>query len=85
MSSLAAKKRRSLPLLRSLAFNVSSSSDKVDIKQGADVLYASALLNFHDEVRLYFIAMLRVIINKVGFNKVNNENSENYFIQTIVL
>lgn len=52
MSSLAAKKRRSLPLLRSLAFNISSSSDKVDIKQSADILYASAILNFHDEVLL---------------------------------
>lgn len=52
MSSLAAKKRRSLPLLRSVAFNISASSDKVDIKQGADVLYASALLNFYDEVLL---------------------------------
>lgn len=52
MSSLAAKKRRSLLLLRSLAFNISASSDKVDIKEGADVLYASALLNFYDEVLL---------------------------------
>lgn len=47
-STLAQRKRRSTPILRSLAFNVINSSDKLDLKQCADVLFASAALNFHD-------------------------------------
>ncbi|XP_054280830.1 uncharacterized protein LOC128998632 isoform X2 [Macrosteles quadrilineatus] len=50
LSTLASKKRRSTLLLRSLAFNISSSTEKLDIKQCADTLYAVASLNFHDEV-----------------------------------
>lgn len=50
MSNLAAKKRRSTPLLRSLAFNMSSKEEKLDIKQCADVLYAMAVLSFPDPV-----------------------------------
>lgn len=50
MTNLAAKKRRSTPLLRSLAFNMSSKEEKLDIKQCADVLYAMAVLSFPDPV-----------------------------------
>ncbi|CAO1423162.1 unnamed protein product [Diamesa tonsa] len=50
MSNLASKKRRSTPLLRSLAFNMSSKEEKLDIKQCADVLYAMAVLSFPDPV-----------------------------------
>ncbi|ALC47575.1 CG13850 [Drosophila busckii] len=50
MSTLAQRKRRSTPLLRSLAFNISSASEQLDLKQAADVLYAMAMLNFQDSV-----------------------------------
>lgn len=50
MSTLAQRKRRSTPLLRSLAFNISSASDQLDLKQSADILYAMATLNFQDSV-----------------------------------
>ncbi|XP_055903869.1 FAST kinase domain-containing protein 4 [Eupeodes corollae] len=50
MSTLAQRKRRSTPLLRSLAYNISSSTDPLDIKQSADVLFAMASLNFQDSV-----------------------------------
>lgn len=38
--------------MRSLAFNIGRCSEKMDIKQCADVLYALAVLNFPDEVLL---------------------------------
>lgn len=50
MSALAARKRRSTPLLRSLAFNISSSTENLDLKQCADILFAMAILNFQDSV-----------------------------------
>ncbi|CAD6994505.1 protein TBRG4 [Ceratitis capitata] len=50
MSTLAQRKRRSTPLLRSLAFNISSSTEQLDLKQSADILYAMACLNFQDSV-----------------------------------
>lgn len=50
MKNLAAKKRRSTPLLRSLAYNMSSSEQHLDMKQCADVLYSIACLNFPDPV-----------------------------------
>jgi len=52
LSSLTSKKRRSLPLLRSLAFNISKESESLDVKQCADVLFALACLNFPDELLL---------------------------------
>lgn len=57
MSTLAAKKRRSTPLLRSLAYNISSNSERLDLKQCADVLYAMAVLNFSDSVLIARIGM----------------------------
>lgn len=50
MSSLAQKKRRSTPLLRSLAYNISSKSTILDLKQCADLLYSMAVLNFPDSI-----------------------------------
>lgn len=50
MKNLALKKRRSTPLLRSLAFNMSSKEQTLDLKQCADVLFSMASLNFPDPV-----------------------------------
>lgn len=50
MSSLAQKKKRSTPLLRSLAFNISSNTNKLNLKECGDLLYAMASLNFRDPV-----------------------------------
>lgn len=50
MSTLTQKKRRSTPLLRSLAYNISSNSTILNIKQCGDVLYSLAKLNFPDPV-----------------------------------
>lgn len=65
LSTLGAKKKRSTTLMRSLAFNIGRCSDKMDIKQCADVLYALAVLNFPDEVLLEKVgADLRDVIPK---------------------
>jgi hypothetical protein len=50
MLTLAQKKRSSTPLLRSLAFNISGSSEQLDLRQCADVLYSMAVPNFSDPV-----------------------------------
>lgn len=50
MKNLAVKKRRSTPLLRSLAYNMSSKEHYLDLKQCADVLFSMASLNFPDPV-----------------------------------
>jgi len=52
LSTLGAKKKRSTTLMRSLAFNIGRCSEKMDIKQCADAIYALAVLNFPDEVLL---------------------------------
>lgn len=52
MKNLAIKKRRSTPLLRSLAYHMSTAEFCLDLKQCSDVLYAMASLNFPDEVLL---------------------------------
>ncbi|KAJ8895142.1 hypothetical protein PR048_000467 [Dryococelus australis] len=52
MSTLAQKRRRSTPLLRSLAFNLGRQEKQLDMKQCADVLYAASVLNFPDDVLL---------------------------------
>lgn len=57
MSALAQKKRRSTPLLRSLANNISNNSVQLDLKQCADLLYAMAVLNFPDPVLIARISM----------------------------
>lgn len=50
MTSLSQKKKRSTPLLRSLAFNISSNSNRLNLKECGDLLYAMAVLNFRDPV-----------------------------------
>lgn len=50
MSTLAQKKKRSTPLLRSLAFNISSNTARLNLKECGDLLYAMASLNFRDPV-----------------------------------
>lgn len=50
LEKLSSKRKRSPPLLRSLAFNISKSDEKLNVKQCADILYAMANLSFHDEV-----------------------------------
>lgn len=57
LSALSQKKRRSTPLLRSLAFNISNSSGTLNLKQCADVLYGMATLNFTDSVLVARISM----------------------------
>ncbi|XP_073980650.1 FAST kinase domain-containing protein 4 isoform X2 [Rhodnius prolixus] len=52
LNTLAAQKKRSLSLLRALAFEISRSEVKLDVKKSADVLFALASLNFPDEVIL---------------------------------
>lgn len=50
MGTLASKKRRSTPLLRSLAYNITSNPTTLDLKQCSDLLYSMALLNFPDSI-----------------------------------
>nr|CAD7438424.1 unnamed protein product [Timema bartmani] len=56
LSTLANKRRRSTPLLRSLAFNIGRKTEHLDMKQATDTLYAMAVLNFPDEVLLEKVA-----------------------------
>ena len=50
LSLLGQRKRRSVAFLRSLSFHMAKSSEVMNIKQAADVLYACATLNYVDEV-----------------------------------
>lgn len=52
MTTLAQKKRRSTPLLRSLSFNISRNAQKLDLKQCADLLYSMTILNFPESLLL---------------------------------
>ncbi|CAG2056049.1 unnamed protein product, partial [Timema podura] len=56
LSTLANKRRRSTPLLRSLAFNIGRKTEHLDMKQATDTLYAMAVLNFPNEVLLEKVA-----------------------------
>jgi len=49
LSNLSLKKRRSTLLLRTLAYNITASSESLNIKQCADLLYSISSLNFYDE------------------------------------
>lgn len=57
LSALAQKKRRSTPLMRSIAYNISSNPNPLDLKQCADLLYAMAVLNFPDSVLISRISI----------------------------
>ncbi|XP_053658173.1 FAST kinase domain-containing protein 3, mitochondrial [Anopheles marshallii] len=50
MSSLSMKKKRSIPLLRSLSFNIASNPGHLNLKECGDLLYAMACLNYRDVV-----------------------------------
>ncbi|XP_049286102.1 FAST kinase domain-containing protein 3, mitochondrial [Anopheles funestus] len=50
MSSLSMKKKRSIPLLRSLSFNIASNPAQLNLKECGDLLYAMACLNYRDVV-----------------------------------
>lgn len=49
MTTLTQKKRRSTLLLRSLAYNITASQEKLDVKQSADLLFNMVSLSFPDE------------------------------------
>lgn len=56
MKTLSMRKRRSLLLLRTIAYNISGSSHELNLKEASDLLYTMALLNFPDENLLRKIA-----------------------------
>ncbi|CAH1176904.1 unnamed protein product [Phaedon cochleariae] len=56
MSALSSKKRRSILLLRSLAYNITGSSELLNLKEAGDLLYSMSTLNFPDENLLSRIA-----------------------------
>lgn len=58
LTALSVKKRRSPSLLRSLAYNISSHAQQLNLKECADVLYAMTILSFHD-----LVLMTRVSID----------------------
>lgn len=49
MSTLTTRKRRSVLLLRTLAYNISASGETLNLKQSADLLYSMCNLNFVDD------------------------------------
>ncbi|KAH1019141.1 FAST kinase domain-containing protein 4 [Dendroctonus ponderosae] len=49
LTTLSLRKRRSVLLLRTLAYNIAGSSEQMNIKQCADLFYSIATLNFYDE------------------------------------
>ncbi|KAK9876065.1 hypothetical protein WA026_011174 [Henosepilachna vigintioctopunctata] len=57
MTTLSMKKRRSTLLLRSLAYNISASPEKLNLKHCADLLYSMCTLNFLDENLLSRVAL----------------------------
>lgn len=67
MSSLAQKKRRSTPLLRSLAYHISKNSTKLDLKQNGDLLYSMTVLNFPEPVLLERIS--NDVVETLSMNK----------------
>lgn len=52
LSALAKKQRRSTPLLRSIAYNISSHKKILNLKECSDVLYAMTKLSFYDIILL---------------------------------
>lgn len=56
-SSLARKKSRSMPVLRTLASTISAHPNKMDLKECSDLLFAMVTLNFVDEMLLSRISI----------------------------
>lgn len=57
LQALAIKKSRSLAMLQNLSYSISSNSDKLNLKQCADALYALTSLNYFDTVLLTRLTM----------------------------
>lgn len=56
MSTLSLRKRRSMLLLRTLAFNITKNPYQLNLKQSSDLLYSMAVLNFPEENLLEKVA-----------------------------
>lgn len=56
-SSLARKKSRSIPVLKTLASTISGHSGKLDLKECSDLLFSMVTLNFVDEMLLSRISI----------------------------
>ncbi|XP_059054529.1 FAST kinase domain-containing protein 4 [Achroia grisella] len=52
MKALHSKSRRSTPLLRALSHNINKTSEIIDLKKSADLLFSMVSLNFPDPVLL---------------------------------
>lgn len=52
MVALSKKQRRSTSLLRTLAYNISSHQNQLNLKECGDVLFAMSTLSFHDIILL---------------------------------
>lgn len=56
MSTLSQRKRRSMLLLQTIAFNITKNPLQLDLKQSSDLLYSMATLNFPDQNLLEKVA-----------------------------
>lgn len=56
-SSLARKKSRSIPVLKTLAYTISAYSGKLNLKECSDLLFSMVTLNFVDEMLLSRISI----------------------------
>mgnify|MGYP005984562143 FL=1 len=95
MTTLTVKKRRSVLLLRTLAYNITASGEQLDLKQSADLLYSMCHLNFIDENLLSKIctdvtfelkkdieksAVIGSIVTSLGLLKYKNCGSWLFFV-----
>lgn len=78
LSALAQKRARSTPLLRNIAYSISSSTHKLNLKECSDIFYALTILNFHDAM-----LMTRVSMDIIA-NLENNDNSKAAPVGSIV-
>ncbi|KYB24687.1 hypothetical protein TcasGA2_TC034955, partial [Tribolium castaneum] len=69
MSTLTMRKRRSVLLLRTLAYNIAASGETLNLKQSADLLYSMCNLNFIDDNLLAKICEDVTIEIKKDFKK----------------
>lgn len=78
LSALAQKRTRSLSLLRNLAYGISSSMRKLNLKECSDVCYALTILRYHDGMLMSRVAM------DVIANLENSDNSKAAPVGSIV-
>lgn len=96
LSSLTIQKKRSTPILRSLAYNISSSSEELNLKECSDVLYSMNILNFHDNLLATRVgvdiknglnknknkpAVIGSIITSLGYLKYKDTGKYRYFLK----